>query len=294
MDSKPTLTFGTCSWKYDSWKGLVYPESGVFDPLEHYSKHYQAVEVDQWFWSLFKNNKVKLPDPKLVQQYSEAVPPGFTFGIKVPNSITLTHYYTNNRQEPLLANPNFLSVELMKKFLGTLQSLDSDNTLLMFQFEYLNKKKMSGVSQFIEQFGNFCHQLPAGYNYCVESRNPNYLTKTYFEFLQQQNLHHVFLHGYYMPPAYKLFKQVKKHLTDTCIIRLHGSDRKGMEQLTRKNWHERVAPKEEELNQLAAMFHELQQLETTTFVFVNNHFEGSAPRTITRLEELMDSSLNRP
>ena len=54
------LHVGTCSWKYDSWKGIIYPEFGEINYLEEYSKHYKTVEVDQWFWSLF--NIVKLPE----------------------------------------------------------------------------------------------------------------------------------------------------------------------------------------------------------------------------------------
>lgn len=50
------LRVGTCSWKYDSWKGLVY-DSGrrylAHDYLVDYSRHLSSVEVDQWFWSLF-------------------------------------------------------------------------------------------------------------------------------------------------------------------------------------------------------------------------------------------------
>ena len=58
------LRIGTCSWKYDSWKGIVYPEFGDFNYLEEYSKKYNTVEIDQWFWSLFPNNKVTLPKKK--------------------------------------------------------------------------------------------------------------------------------------------------------------------------------------------------------------------------------------
>ena len=42
------LRIGTCSWKYESWKGIVYPEFGDFNFLEEYSKTFNTVEVDQW------------------------------------------------------------------------------------------------------------------------------------------------------------------------------------------------------------------------------------------------------
>ncbi|MFT5699718.1 MAG: hypothetical protein ACI8ZB_002579 [Desulforhopalus sp.] len=104
---KKCLNIGTCSWKYDSWKGLIYPESTPFNYLEEYSHHYKTVEVDQWFWSLFPGNKVVLPNPAVAQEYASSVPQGFRFGVKVPNSITLTHYYKKKKSDPPEPNPHF-------------------------------------------------------------------------------------------------------------------------------------------------------------------------------------------
>lgn len=72
------LHIGTCSWKYDSWQGIVYPESKPFNYLEEYSWHDKTVEVDQWFWSLFAGDKVVLPKPSVVQEYADSIPENFT------------------------------------------------------------------------------------------------------------------------------------------------------------------------------------------------------------------------
>ena len=47
----PQLHIGTCSWKFDAWKGLVYsgPASGY---LAEYALMFGCVEIDQWYWSL--------------------------------------------------------------------------------------------------------------------------------------------------------------------------------------------------------------------------------------------------
>jgi uncharacterized protein YecE (DUF72 family) len=90
---------GTCSWKYDSWRGLVYPEGKEINYLQEYSKQFSTVEVDQWFWSLFKGTVV-LPKAEGVMTYARSVPPGFIFGIKVPNSITLTHQDKKKQGNP--------------------------------------------------------------------------------------------------------------------------------------------------------------------------------------------------
>jgi hypothetical protein len=49
------LRIGACSWKYDSWKGLVYDPGRGYRPedyLADYARHFATVEIDQWFYSL--------------------------------------------------------------------------------------------------------------------------------------------------------------------------------------------------------------------------------------------------
>ena len=282
------LNIGTCSWKYDSWQGLIYPDKKPFNYLERYSKHYNCVEVDQWFWSLFPGDKIVLPRPEVVQEYANSVPQDFRFGVKVPNSITLTHHYKKKKADPLLPNPHFLSSELMLHFLEQIKPLHDKLGPLMLQFEYLNKQKMpGGLPQFEEKVGSFVESLPAGFNYCLESRNPNYLNKSYFNFLNNQDLHHVFLQGYYMPSIFDLYKKHRDQIKAMAVIRLHGTDRQGIEKVTGKDWSQVVAPKDEDIETLVKMLPYMESRGVQTFTFVNNHFEGSAPRTIERIRQTM-------
>ena len=117
------LRIGTCSWKYDSWKGLVYQPGRQYhadDYLADYAKHFTTVEVDQWFWSLFPGG-VKLPNPDAVKRYADSVPDDLRFSVKAPNAITLTHFYakqpTGSKRVANEPNPHFLSVDLLKRFL---------------------------------------------------------------------------------------------------------------------------------------------------------------------------------
>ena len=132
------LDIGTYSWKYDSWRGLIYPKTGEINYLEHYSRHYKTVEIDQWFWSLHGPDKISLPLPHVVESYRESVPDDFRFTIKVPNAITLTHFYQKSKGLPLEENPHFLSIELFEQFLQKIEPLLSQTQSLMFQFEYVN------------------------------------------------------------------------------------------------------------------------------------------------------------
>ena len=264
--------------------GLIYPEKKPFNYLEEFSKRYSCVEVDQWFWSLF-GDKIVLPRLDVVQGYADSVPDNFKFCVKVPNSITLTHHYKKKKTDTLTPNPHFLAPELTLRFLELLKPLHNNLGPLIFQFEYLNKVKMpGGLNQFEEIFGRFVEGLPPGFQYCLESRNPNYLNEKYFEFLDSQDLHHVFLQGYYMPSIFDLYKKHREQIKDMAIIRLHGPDRQGIEKITRKDWSQVVAPKDEDISTLVKMLPYMESRGVQTFTFVNNHFEGSAPRTIQKIE----------
>ena len=44
------LRIGACSWKYDSWKGLIYRDEKKYRPndyLEDYAKYFNTVEIPE-------------------------------------------------------------------------------------------------------------------------------------------------------------------------------------------------------------------------------------------------------
>jgi uncharacterized protein YecE (DUF72 family) len=64
-------------------------------------------------------------------------------------------------------------------------------------------------------------------------------------------------------------------------------NRKEIEEQTGNDWSEIVALKDGDLQSLATMLNDLRTRNIETFLYVNNHFEGSAPRTISRINELL-------
>ncbi len=283
------IHFGTCSWKYKDWAGIVYPEKGKYNFLEEYARHFDTVEVDQWFWSLFGADKVKLPEPGTVEEYMGVAPDHFRFTVKVPNSITLSHFYTHGKPKgaPLEPNPHFFSVELFHRFLESIGPMKGRIGALMFQFEYLNRQKMASQGEFLQRFGEFISHCPQDLPYAVEIRNPNYLNPRYFEFLNQARLHHVFVQGYYMPPVIQVFRNHADFFKEMAVIRLMGSDRKGIEKLAGNKWGKIVDPRDNELPDIVTVVRELEQRGVKVFVNVNNHYEGSAPLTIRKIKEIL-------
>ena len=290
---KGLLRIGTCSWKYDSWKGLVYEQGKRYRPddyLADYAKVLDSVEVDQWFWSLFPGT-VRLPEPRTVRLYEKSVPAGFSFTIKAPNALTLTHFYS--KQPPASAamagqpNPHFLDQDLLQQFLDRLSPLGTKLETVMFQFEYLNRQKMASAEVFFERFGGFIAKAPRGYQFAVEIRNPNYLTPPFFKFLEDHGLGFVYLDGYYMPPIGQVFDRFKPRTASFQVVRLHGGDRLEIEGETGEVWNRIVAPKPAGLKAAAKIVRANARNKVLTYLNLNNHYEGSAPLSIGRVLEVL-------
>ncbi len=279
------LRIGTCSWRFPSWHGLVYSAPKGINYLEEYAERYDTVEIDRWFWSLFGEDSVGLPQPADVEAYRRAVPDDFLFTVKAPNSVTLTHFYKKAKADPLVENPYFLSPSLFRGFLSRLDPLGDTLGPVMFQFEYLNKQKMPSQSRFHEHLEAFIAQLPSGYRYGVEIRNGNYLNRDFFEFLARTEMSPVLLQGYWMPSVVEVYQKWPAliHRHESVVIRLLGPDRKGIEKQTGKRWNRIVAPRDEELIGIVEMVEELLSHDSDVILNVNNHYEGSAPLTIERI-----------
>jgi len=271
------LRIGTCSWKYPSWKGLVYSRATGIDYLAEYATRYNTVEIDQWFWAL--------PEPATAAQYASVTPADFRFTVKLPNSLTLTHVYPTKTEPVRRPNREFLSVPLFQDVLARLEPLHQRIGMLMLQFGYLNKEKMSSREAFLEQLGAFVSAVPRTLPLAIELRNAHWINQRYFEFLAEYGLAHVFLQGYFMPPIFETWNKYGGLVRDSVVVRLHGPDREGIERETGEQWNQIIAPKDEDLDRLVEMMQDMRDRSLTVYLNINNHYEGSAPRTILRLRE---------
>jgi uncharacterized protein YecE (DUF72 family) len=271
------LRVGTCSWKYPSWAGIVYSRATGIDYLAEYSRRFDSVEVDQWFWAL--------PERATAAEYAAATPPDFRFTIKLPNALSLTHFYRTRGETDLKPNPDFLSPRLFDDVLSRLEPLHGKIGMLMLQFEYLNRQKMPSGQALLEALARFADTTTRALPLGIELRNPRWLDARYFDFLKEHEYSHVFLQGYYMPPIDQTWAGFRDRLQGTVVVRLHGPDREGMEKLSGESWDRIIAPKDDELARLVAMINDMRGRSLTVYLNINNHYEGSAPLTVERLRE---------
>lgn len=281
----PEIRIGTCSWKYPSWEGLVYSSREPANYLEEYARKFNTVEVDQWFWSLGKSG-VALPRREPVVEYDDSTPPDFLFTIKCPNALTLTHHH-GKKGEPLIDNSRFLDVEFFHRFIESLDVLIPKVGLFIFQFEYLNKDKMASKTQFFDKVAAFVDALPADFPYAFEIRNPRWLDADWFGLLKVKKVAPVLLQGYWMDDVAKTIGAHGSLIGDIFCIRLHGEDREGMEEKSGMDWSRIVRPKDEELDRIIPAVKMLADGGRKAFINTNNHYEGSAPRTIEKIKSLL-------
>jgi uncharacterized protein YecE (DUF72 family) len=275
------IKFGTCSWNYDSWLELVYSEKSptAAGYLKEYSQKYRTVEVDSWFY--------KMPARDEIIEYKKNVDNTFSFTCKIPASITLTHL--RNSRDPgnhLIENPTFLSKDLFKQFLAIINPLLSQIDGLIFEFEYLNKEKMKSLDKFLNMLDTFCTGIECSVPLAIEVRNQNYLQNEYFQLLKDRNLIHVFSEKEFMPHIYEVYNSFKEHLIDKSIIRLLGGNRTEIEKKTGNKWNQLVDIKHDK-EKIITMVNELNSANKKIIVNINNHYEGSAPKTIEILESML-------
>ena len=284
-----TYRIGTCSWRYPSWGGLIYDEADERGLLAQYADRYTTVEVDRWFWSLFGPKNLQLPHRVDVEAYGASVPESFRFAVKIPDALTLTHHRAKSRNAALLPNEWFLDTGLFHRFWECVAPLHGVLGPLIFQFEYLNRQKMCDLDTFMSRLGDFAVQLPKGPIYALETRNRHFIRQGLFDFLKTIGWVPALISGYWMPSpldVYDLFEETLLQFP-AIILRLLGPDRARIEHLTGKQWDRIVAPRDAELRGLAEMVLRLARAGVTPWIYVNNHYEGSAPLTIDRLQSLL-------
>lgn len=272
----PRVRIGSCSWNYESWVGLVYsaPSRTAAGYLHEYARRFRTAEIDSFFY--------RLPEAKDALAYRAEVDEGFTFTMKANEEISLTHARPRGRGgadggggEP---NPNFLSAELFGRYVERVAPLLPMTQAVMLEFEYLNKDKMRDVGAFIEALDRFTSAVTPEIPLAVETRNKNYLTREYFQFLKERGIIHVFSEKLYMPHVYEVYERFGDLIAGTSIIRLLGGDRAEIERATDGRW-DRVIDEKTDKGLVVGMSRDLVVRGGRVVLSINNHYEGSAPKT---------------
>jgi uncharacterized protein YecE (DUF72 family) len=281
------VCFGTSSWTFPGWAGLVYP-AGLSatalgrDGLRHYARHplLRTVGIDRSYYA-----PIPLDDLRI---YADQLPDGFRCCLKAPAAVT-------SRVEPSFGaaraaarpNPDFLSVDrLIQDLLAPLATAFAAHTgPIVLEFPPGPRDAPLAPARFAEALDRFLEALPAEFRYAVEIRDRALLTPAYAAVLARHGVAHTFNYWSAMPMPLAQAAVVAPEDAPFTVVRLLLKPGTWYEdQRDRfKPFNRLVEPDETMRDEVVALTTRALARGRKVYVLVNNKAEGSSPLTIDAL-----------
>jgi uncharacterized protein YecE (DUF72 family) len=286
--------FGTSSWKYPGWKGLIYKEAYSSEKqfqdscLKEYSNFYSCVGVDHTYYSW--------PTQRAFSTYIEQTSSDFKFLLKATDKITVLKYPNLPRygKEAGKANESFLDADLfIKKFLTPLMPFKDRIGPIMFEFSQFYPGAFARGSEFVDRLDSFLEHLNlrTDFQFAVEIRNSNWLQPAYFDCLVKHRVGHVFNSWTRMPLLQEQLQKSSDYPLPFFISRLL---------LRPGTIYQDAVDAFSPYNRLHQEFGDLRgtvveilfrakKTQVPAYVLVNNRFEGCAPKTLEGIFSLIEA-----
>ena len=297
-----SIHLGTSTWAFPGWKGLVYKRSYksqkdfTANSLAEYATipWFRTVCVDSFFYTP--------PKPDTLAHYASMVPEHFRWISKVWERITIATYPKHPRYGALAGqrNPDFLSVKLLEDaVLASYRAPDVQARTgpLVFQFAPFSER-MIRYPEFIERLAIFLRALPAEFQYAVEVRNPELLSKEYFAALNESRVAHCFNHWHSMIPLNLQMRAAAEAgglTADFYIARLLtplGTSYQNAEEIFEP--YDRVqAPNAQMRGDVLRLVRRALSTGKRAFVTANNKAEGNSPLTMVSIALLILQELSQ-
>lgn len=285
------LYIGTSSWKYEGWLGQVYDTDryltrGKFsrkrfetECLGEYTEVFPAVCVDAGYY--------RFPSEKYIANLCAQVPDGFRLCHKVTDEITVKKFPSLDRfgDRAGSENAHFLDAPLfIDAFLGPLSPHSAKTGVLIFEFSTFHPSHFARLRDFIAALDAFLAQLPAGWQFGVEVRNPGLLRPEYFDVLSAHGVAHVFNSWTRMPPVTEQIAMPGAFTADFHVARFLLRPGRTYRQAVEK--FQPYAETREPVPEARAALRSLidrsaaHPTKRPSYAFVNNRLEGNSPNTI--------------
>jgi uncharacterized protein YecE (DUF72 family) len=172
------LHFGTSSWSFPGWVGIVYAQLYSVAVLARYGlgayAHHpllNAVNLDSTFYK-----------PQTLEQlsrYAADVPETFRFMVKAYSGLTTTPesgLAMRRRIDPVFLDAGFARRAVVEPLV---RALGAKLGAVLFQFSPLGSRYTREPGRFAARLGEFLCALPTGPTYAVELRDPEILGSEY-------------------------------------------------------------------------------------------------------------------
>lgn len=287
------VRFGTSSWTYPGWHGLVYRREykgrATSAPmLEEYARWplFRTVGIDSSFY--------RPPDGATLDAYARALPDGFPCVSKVWHELTV-HTWTKVQDKARAGqrNPHFLDAPLfLDAVLGPCtEHFGGHMGPFVFEFQQVPSRARGGLDpdEFADRLDAFFGALPAGGPWAVEVRNAEFLTPRYFAVLREHGVAHVFNSWTRMPTIGEQL-DLPEVVTGTCLVAraLLKPGRTYAEAVDAFAPYDRIREAQPGLRaDLVRLIRTALALRLPAYVIVNNRAEGSAPLTIVAVARML-------
>jgi uncharacterized protein YecE (DUF72 family) len=300
MDTSPSR-FGTSSWAYEGWQGLVYhrtyPKSRFSqDTLGEYAAYrmqgsplFSTVGIDHSFY--------RPASAKQLAHYAAQVPNEFRFCQKVWEEITVPAYANLPRYGAKAGKPNprFLDIGAFRDLVlqPALEGLGQKLGPFIFEFQRWGLDP----AVFLQQLDRFLEQLPPGHAYATEVRNPAILSPRYHDILRAHAVAHVYSHWTAMPPLSEQHLKLTGTFTAPfTVLRLLTPLGLAYEKAVERYapYDHIVQPQPRMRQETIALVKQAAAEGRSSYVLVNNRSEGCSPLTVQALLEALAIPTDSP
>jgi uncharacterized protein YecE (DUF72 family) len=283
----PQVRFGTSSWSFPGWSGLVYAQAYdkttlAREGLSAYAAHplLRTVGLDRSYYAALSTETYR--------RYANAVPPDFRFVVKAASRCT-SPVTRDTRGRAVAPNPQFLDASwTTDSVVGPcVDGLADRAGVLIFQFPPLGGSITREPDRFVDRLARFLDALPPGPAYAVELRDHRLFCHSYGERLRALCVQHCFnLH----PGAPTLGEQaavIGPPTPGPLVVR--WMLRRGLTyEAARERYRpfDRLAePDPTARRAIASLVRDRLNDSQPIYVIINNKAEGSAPLSIRALAE---------
>jgi uncharacterized protein YecE (DUF72 family) len=264
-----SFAIGTSSWLFDAWRGVFYPDKlPKSEYLPFYATQFPTVEVNTSFYAL--------PSPATLVNWVESVPPGFTFALKFPRSISHDKKLANATEETLA-------------FLDALAALGPAAAPAFLQLPPQLTRKSYGkpLALYLDWLATRAGDL----RLAVEVRAADLMTPAFAAYVAERGFALVLVDRKGAPDLYDVWLELvaAEKAPPFAFIRWIGDDRNGPQ-----GDREIQVPRDAELAQWAERIAALVGRGIDVFGYVHNPYEGHSPATVRRLQASLAEYLPLP
>jgi uncharacterized protein YecE (DUF72 family) len=280
----PSLRFGTSSWSFTGWKGIVYAHTQstaelAREGLREYSAHplLRTVGIDRGYYAPIPRDDLK--------RYAEQTPDDFVFCTKAPELI-VSPIISQHRDKRRAGehNEDFLSVQRFAEEMLSplLDELGEKVGPILLEFPPLPPEARMKPVEFAEALDDFLAELPSEISFAVELRDRALFTNDYRAVLSRRRVAHVYNYWSFVPSPGQQRALVPLDEQPFIISRLLlKPGTRYEEQREAFAPFDKLVERDEGMRaEVIGLLEEAARRKIPGYLLVNNKAEGCSPRTV--------------